>query len=218
VKLSTRLLLAATAALSLSVSAIAQVPQATPFSADAQIKYELGESPQQWHGKLHVGSEHMRFEIETANPSDQRPILLTNFATQTDDVLLPAMKAYIEHPIGDPHSRGPALVMRDLRAYDPGNPCANQTKISCKKIGVESIGGRSCDHWELDGQGRTLNVWLDQKLHFPLKTVTEDATVTLSNIKEGAPASTLFQIPADYKKANMHPSPGTMPSQPQPKQ
>lgn len=216
-KLPTRLLLAAIAVLSVALSMSAQTAQAIPFSADAQINYELGESPQQWHGKLYVGSTNMRFDIETDKPADQRPILLTNFATQTDDVLLPAMKAYIEHRVDDQHSRGPALAMRDLRAYDPANPCANQSNISCKKIGVEAIAGHSCDHWELKGQDRAVNVWLDQKLHFPLKTVTEDATVTLSNIKEGTPASSLFQIPADYKKANMHPAPGTVPGQQQPK-
>jgi len=95
VKLPIRSLLAAIAALSLTSSAIAQTPQGTSFSAEAQIKYELGESPQQWHGKLYVGSTNMRFEIQTANPSDQRPVLLTNFATQTDDVLLPAAKGQL---------------------------------------------------------------------------------------------------------------------------
>jgi hypothetical protein len=79
--------------------------------------------------------------------------------------------------------------MRDLRFYDPGSPCVNQTDMSCKKIDVETIAGRSCEHWELDRKGRVVNLWLDQNLHFPLKAVTSDATVTLSNIKEGAPAS-----------------------------
>ena len=213
-KLPTRLLLAAIAVLSLALSAVAQVPQVTPFSADMQIKYEVGETPQQWHGKLYVGSGHMRFDLQ--NPPHEGPIVLTNFATQTDDVLLPPMKAYVEHRIDDPRSRGPALAMRDLRSYDPGNPCANQGGMSCKKIGVETIEGRSCDHWELDRQGRVANVWLDPKLGFPLRTVTKDATVTLSNLKEGGPNASLFQIPADYKKVNMNPQAGAMTGQPRP--
>ena len=179
-----------------------------------QINYDVGETPQQWHGKLSVSSEHMRFDLH--NPPHDGPIVLTNFATQTDDVLLPEMKAYVEHPVGDPHARGPALAMRDLRAYDPGNPCANQANLSCKKIGVETVSGRSCDHWELDLKGDVVNLWIDQKLRFPLKTTAEGATVTLSNIREGAPASNLFQIPADYKKVNMHPPAGGTSGQPQP--
>jgi len=214
VKLPTAIVVAALAALWFAPTTVAQAPQATPFSADMQIKYELGESPQQWHGKLFVDRGHMRFDLQ--NPPNEGPIILTNFATQTDDVLLPPMKTYIEHPINDPHSRGPALVMSDLRAYDPGNPCASQANTSCKRIGIETVAGRSCDHWELNHRDRILNLWLDRKLHFPLKTVTQDATITLTNVKEGAPAASLFQVPADYKKTNMNPQAGATLSQPQP--
>ena len=213
-KLRVRIVPAAIAALSLTLSAIAQVPHATPFSADMQIKYEGGESPQQWHGKLYVASGYMRYDLQ--NPPNEGPIILTNFATQTDDVLLPPMKAYVEHRIGDPHARGPAAAMRDLRAYDPSNPCANQANLSCKKIGVETVAGRSCDHWEFDHQGTVANIWVDQKLRFPLKTVTKDATVTLSDVKEGESDASLFQIPGDYKKVNMNPGPGAIPAQPRP--
>lgn len=179
-----------------------------------QIKYEKGETPQQWHGKLLVDSGHMRFDVQ--NSPQQTPIFLTNFATQIDDVLIPQAKAYIEYPVGDPHAAGPALAMRDLRFYDPGNPCGNQAGLSCKKIGVETLAGRSCDHWELNRHGTVVNLWLDQKLHFPVKTVTDDATVTLSNLKEGAQNATQFQIPANYQKTNLHPKPGEMPGQPKP--
>jgi hypothetical protein len=179
-----------------------------------QIKYEIGETPQQWHGKLYVDSGHMRLELQ--NPPNPSPIVLTNFATQTDDVLLPPMKTYIEHPIGDPHSRGPALAMRDLHPYDPSNPCGGQTDLSCKKIGAETVAGRSCDHWELNRKDTVVNLWIDQKLHFPLKTVTEDATVTLSSVHEGAQAATLFVIPSDYKKMNMKPQAGAAQAQPKP--
>jgi hypothetical protein len=72
-----------------------------------QIKYEVGETPQQWHGKLYVSSGQMRFDLQ--NSPHEGPIVLTNFATQTDDVLLPPMKAYVEHRIDDSRSRGPAL-------------------------------------------------------------------------------------------------------------
>lgn len=213
-KLLTRVVFAAMSLLPLAFTALAEGQSATSFAADMQIKYELGESPQQWHGKLYVSSGHMRFDLR--NPPNPTPIILTNFATQMDDVLLPPMKAYIEHPIDDPHSRGPALAMRDLRPYDPGNPCANQTVMSCKKIGVETVAGHSCDHWELNGQDKVLNLWLDQKLHFPLKTVTKDATVTLTNIKEGVQDASLFQIPANYKKMNMNPQAGATLTQPKP--
>ena len=46
-----------------------------------------------------------------------------------------------------------------------------------------------------------------------MKTVTDDATVALSNPKEGAQNPTQFQIPDGYRKMNMHPNPGEMPKQ-----
>jgi hypothetical protein len=214
VNLRIRIVLDAIAALLLSSLAMAQMPHPTPFSANMQINYGQDSESQQWHGKLYVGSEHMRFDLQ--NPPHEGPNVLTNFATQTDDVLLPEMKAYLEHPVGDPHARGPAAAMRDLRAYDPGNPCANQANMSCKKIGAETLEGRSCDHWELTRHGKVVNLWLDQKLHFPLKTVTEDATVTLTNVKEGAQDAARFQIPGDYKKMNMNPPTGAVSGQPRP--
>jgi hypothetical protein len=154
----------------------------------------------------------MRFETQV--PKKVGLIVLTNFVTQTDDVLLPPMKAYLEHPIDDQHSRGPAVAMRDLRAYDLNSPCASQPSTTCKKVATETIGGRSCDHWELTRKGEVVNVWIDQKLRFPIKTVTESSTLTLTNIKVGAPSPTLFQIPADYKKMSMNPQLGGTAGQP----
>jgi hypothetical protein len=213
VKLPVRIVFAAIAALWVASPTYGQLPQATPFSADMQIDYLAGAEPQHWHGKLQVDGGHMRFDLQ--NPPHQGPTVLTNFATQTDDVLLPPMKTYVEHPVSDAHARGPALAMRDLRPYNPDNPCKNQFNMSCRRIGVEPVSGRACDHWELSGKDQVVNLWLDQKLHFPLKSVTEDATVALSNINVGEQPASLFQIPADYKKMNMNPKPGTVPSPPQ---
>ena len=210
-RLPNRTVSASIAALCLTLAAIAQTPQGTPFSADVHMKYDLGDTHQEWHGKLLVDSGHMRLDIH--NPPEQTPIFLTNFATQTDDVLIAQAKAYLEHPIGDPRAVGPALAMRDLRFYDPANPCGNQKGQSCKKVGVEAINGRSCDHWQINRHDKVVNLWLDQKLHFPMKTVTDDATVALSNPKEGAQNPTQFQIPDGYRKMNMHPNPGEMPKQ-----
>ena len=121
-----------------------------------------------------------------------------------------------------------------LRPYDPENPCANQPNSTCKNIGGEEVSGRHCDHWEVTTVGKGLSVhidssgtsctpadktsvtvsdvWIDQKLHFPIKTVSENSTILLSNIKEGEPDASLFLIPADYRKMDMGGMmpPGTM--------
>ena len=76
--------------------------------------------------------------------------------------------------------------------------------MTCKKIGVEEVSGRTCDHWEMtDKQGKVANIWIDQKLHFPIKTVSAGLDMLLTNIKEGEPDASLFQIPAGFHKMDM---------------
>ena len=95
-------------------------------------------------------------------------------------------------------------MTQDLRAYDPEHPCASQPDVTCKKIGVEEISGRTCDHWEVtDKQGRVTNLWIDQKLHFPIKVTTQDSTMFLTNIKEGQPDASLFEIPSGFHKLDL---------------
>jgi hypothetical protein len=70
---------------------------------------------------------------------------------------------------------------------------------------VDVVNGRTCDHWEMtDKEGKVTSFWIDQKLHFPLKTVSQNSTMLLSNIKEGEPDAGLFKVPADYHKVDMH--------------
>ena len=58
---------------------------------------------------------------------------------------------------------------------------------------MEDVNGRTCDHWEMtDKDGKVTNFWIDEKLHFPIKTVSQNSTMLLSNIKEGEPDAALF--------------------------
>jgi hypothetical protein len=54
-----------------------------------------------------------------------------------------------------------------------------------------------------DKKGRVTNLWIDEKLHLPIKVVTQDATMLLSNIKEGEPDASLFVIPAGFHKIDL---------------
>jgi hypothetical protein len=185
----------------------AQVPQLAPFSADMEISSTRGDrGPVDMQGQIFVATGHMRMNMES---SGHQTAVLTDFATKTVDILLPQQQMYLEHQAGDMPGRGPDRMTQDLKAYDPQNPCATQPDVTCKKIGVEDVSGRTCDHWEItDKQGKVTNIWIDQKLHFPIKVVSQDSTMLLSNIKEGEPDASLFQIPAGYRKMDMR---GMMP-------
>ena len=185
--------------------AVAQVPQFSPFSADMQMTSTSNRGPSDMTGKLFVGNGHMRMNMDMQG---HETAMITDFATKTVDVLMIQPKMYMEHKMGQMPGRGPGRgpgsATEDLKPFDPENPCANQPDITCKKIGEETVSGRNCEHWEItDKNGKVANVWIDLKLHFPVKTVTQDGSILLTNIQEGEPDASLFKIPADFQKMDM---------------
>ena len=183
--------------------AYAQVPQFTPFSADLQITSTRGEmGTQEISGKVYAGSGHVRLNLGSQG---RETAVITDFATKTTDVLLVQQQMYIEHKGEVSHGRLPGNGSDDLHPYDPQNPCANQPELTCKKIGIETVSGRTCDHWEVTNKtGKVTNLWLDQTLHFPVKVVSQDSTMLLSNIHEGEPDAGLFKIPEGYRKLDVN--------------
>ncbi len=199
-KLARRVILFAAALLIVQFAA-AQVPQFSPFTADMQMTSTSGRGPSDMTGQLFVGNGHMRINMDMQG---HRTAMITDFATKTVDVLMVEMKMYMEHKIGQSLRRGPGSATESLKPFDPENPCANQPDITCKKIGMETVSGRNCEHWEItDKNGKVANVWIDPKLHFPVKTITQDGSILLSNIKEGEPDASLFQIPPGFQKMDL---------------
>ncbi|HZD30520.1 MAG TPA: DUF4412 domain-containing protein [Candidatus Angelobacter sp.] len=201
-KLALRSLIVTVAVALIASFAAAQVPQFSPFTADMQMTSTGGpHGSQEMTGKMFVGSGHMRMNMSTQG---HETAVITDFATKTVDVLMVQPKMYMEHQAGQMPRRGVGNPAEEMKPFDPANPCANQPDVTCKKIGVETVSGRTCDHWEItDKNGKVSNVWVDEKLHFPIKMVSQDATILLTNIQEGEPDAGLFQIPADYHKMDM---------------
>lgn len=201
-RLAVRALILATVCVLLASLAAAQVPQFSPFSADMQITSSIEGGPHDMTGKIFVGNGHMRLEMAAGG---HESATITDFATRTIDMLLIEQKMYIEHTASQMARRGGGAKLSDgLKPYDPEHPCANQPDVTCKKIGVETVSGRTCDHWEVtDKNGKVTNVWIDQKLHFPIKLASEDSTILLSNIKEGEPNASLFRVPSDFQKMDV---------------
>jgi hypothetical protein len=180
--------------------ASAQVPAFSPFSADLHFTSTRPDGPQDVTGKIFAGSGHIRVNMDAGG---HQTAIITDFATHTTDVLMIEQQMYIESKSGA--RRGPGSnITQDLQPYDPERPCASRTDLSCKKVGVEEVSGRTCDHWEVtDKDGKVSNIWIDQKLHLPIKVTSDDSTLLLSNIEEGPPDATLFQIPSGFHKLDM---------------
>lgn len=197
------ILTATAAVLFLMQMAAAQTAmQPQPFSADMQFSSTRGGSmTHDMTGKMYFGSGHMRMDM----PGGPRggSIIITDFKTQTTDMLMPEQHMYMESKAGEMAGHRPGMTP-NIKPLDPSNPCASQEGMTCKKVGVDQVNGRTCDHWQMtDKNGKVSNVWIDQKLHFPIKGVSEDSTWELSNIQEGEPSASLFQIPSGYTRMDM---------------
>ena len=181
-------------------------PQMTPFTADMQFTSTKGQGmTREMSGKIYMSREHMRMDMTgTQGAPGGGAIMITNFATQTSDTLMPEQHMYMEFKADQMQGRRPGMGPNIKPLPDPNNPCANQEGMTCKNLGAEQVNGRTCDHWQItDKNARVSNIWIDQKIHFPIKTVSQDSTWELSNIKEGEPAASLFQIPPGYQKMDM---------------
>lgn len=201
-RLGVRVVLLAVAAALLQFAAAQTVPQLTPFSADVQITSGRGGAMHDVNGKMYADQGHMRMDMN-AGPRGGA-IIITNFATKTTDTLMPEQHMYMEFNADQAMAHHPGMAPNIKPFSDPSNPCANDAGATCKNLGVEEVNGRSCDHWQItDKNGKVTNSWVDRKLHFPIKSVSEDTTWQLTNIKEGQQAASLFAIPPGYQKMDM---------------
>lgn len=191
------------ALLLLQVAAAQMPPQFSPFSADMDFTSSRnGRGPHELAGKIYITREHMRMDMQNGPPGGA--VYITNFATKTSDALMPAQHMYMEFKYDEAMARRPGMGPNIRPFSDPNNPCAYQEGATCKNLGVEQVNGRSADHWQItDKNGKVNNVWVDQKLHFPIKSVSPDGTWELTNIKEGDQAASLFEIPPGYQKMDM---------------
>jgi outer membrane lipoprotein-sorting protein len=184
------------AAVAMGQTAANRVPQ---FSADMVITGIKGMATSEATGKLYYGGTRMRVDMESAGHQSE---VITDLPTKTSFIIMPEQRMYMEQKLGDTlvHRSGP-----EWKPYDPDNPCANQEGATCKKAGTESVNGRMCDKWLITGKdGKTKTVWIDQKNHIPIRTVTsEGTTMEFKNIQEGVQSASLFEIPSGYTKLDI---------------
>jgi hypothetical protein len=179
-------------------TAFAQLPGATPFSGDLTIKTKASKN---MTGKVYVGGTKMRMDI---NGMGRGMIMINDLANKISYMLMPTQRMYMEMRVGEMAAqRGPK--MPDLNSYDPNNPCAQTPDMTCEKVGSETVNGRSTDKWifKTKKDGKTMTAWLDRKVAYPIRTISDGNEMDLTNIQEGMPAASLFEIPSGYKKFDM---------------
>lgn len=179
--------------------AVAQIPGATPFTGELTMK---GKGGHDMNGKVYFSGSKMRWDMNAAGHSS---IMINDTNNKVSYMIMPEQKMYMEMRAGqhNPMQRGPK--MDTLKSYDPNNPCAANPDMTCQKVGSESVNGRNTDHWIFTDKknNSTMNVWIDKNIHFPIRTQSNEMQMDLTNIKEGMPSASLFEVPAGYKKFDM---------------
>jgi len=129
--------------------------------------------------------------------------MMVNLAERTSIVLIPQQKQYAESK--RPQIPGQGVTF--FQAKDVENACGDWRDVAlaekgkCKKVGRESVNGRDAVKYEVTpGQGSAGEMWIDVKLHFPVKWRNGTTSGELRNIQEGPQPAELFQIPSGYVK------------------
>ncbi len=188
-------------ALALALSVPATFAEGAPasFSADMVMKQKGGQTA---NGKIYLSAPKYRMDM---NSGGNQVIMIADANTKTAYMVMPEQKMYMEIKT-DQGMMGQGRLPR-AKPMDPANPCADDPTMTCKKVGNETVNGRSTEKWEFtpkSGRSETYTAWIDQKLHFPIKTAdAEGGGMELTNIREGAQPADLFEVPAGYRKFSM---------------
>jgi hypothetical protein len=177
----------------LAGTALAQVQ----FSADV---VNLANANNPFQTKVFAIQDKLRFQQE--KDSQLKSIMIVNLAAGTSIVLMPQQHLYVEQ--SRPQIPGQGVTF--FQPKDVNDGCGEWRKVArsqigkCRKIGSESVNGRDTLKYESVSKGETTYVWLDTKLHFPVKWQGPVSTSELRNIHEGPQPAELFEIPAGYTR------------------
>jgi hypothetical protein len=139
-----------------AVAALANVP----FSAE-MVKH--GPDGATTTGRMYVGTDRMRVEM---SQQGRTMVRIVDDARRTEWILFPEERRYIEH------ATSPTMDDAPMAGADAESPCADMPGLVCRKLGQETIAGRSATKWEIGGshQGRdfTTTQWIDDERGIPL--------------------------------------------------
>jgi outer membrane lipoprotein-sorting protein len=182
-------------------AAFAQAPQ--PFSADMSVTSANGNANMK--GKFYLALPKMRVDMDDtgqrqAGPFGGKMSMIMDANAKMAYVLLHAQQMYMEMPLDQ---NNPMLQRMPRLQSLSSDPCSVGDKgdATCKKLGTETLNGRTCDKWEVtEKSGKKETLWIDQKIHFPIKSTDGQVTSEFTNIKEGSPDASLFVLPSGYHK------------------
>ena len=173
----------------------------TQYSADLVVTRKVGP-PTPMTMKIYVDGNKRRTEREGSSAQ----IIILRGDLSKRYILTPDSKTYVEAPL-------------DPRMLESPNDWAKRMGLVHEKVGTEEINGESCDKYQYssdpkktaNGQNKQVPaaramtgfIWVGQTTHMLVKSENAGSSAEWKNIKVGPPDASLFDLPADYKKAEM---------------
>jgi outer membrane lipoprotein-sorting protein len=173
------------------IVALAGSSFAAEFSADLLLK----QAKETMTGKVYVKGDKTRQEYLQGGT---KQVMIFRFDKGITWILLPAEKVYME------------MSSRGNSAGDPKLDQKIKDKAVAKYLGKEEVNGYVCDKYQYIYNDKSLGVitqWFSKKLSYLIKSeynAPSGYTLTeYKNIKEGAVADNLFEVPGDYARMSV---------------
>jgi hypothetical protein len=168
----------------------------TQYSADLVVSRKVGTPV-----TLRVYSDGNKRRTEQPQGPNGGTIMILRGDLGKRYILSPGTKTYAELPL-------------DPKMLESNADWSKRLGIVHEKVGTEDLNGETCDkyHFSVDqtGQKRPLMptpqggisgfIWVSQSTHMLMKSENSVTTAEWKNVKVGSPDSSVFEIPADYKK------------------
>lgn len=179
--------------------------QAQQFSADlvtAPAKDGAKDGAMARPASLRVRDDKVRIEA----PDFPDGFFLIE-ATVNAHFVRPAVRTFMD-------ARQSSRLTQWFVSVDPADPCRQWQAMAklagtadrgegwrCERTGQDMIDGRRADVFHATvPPNRDITGWIDPELKFPLRIRIDDATVSVTNIRQEPQPANLFEIPSGFRK------------------
>ena len=183
---------------------LAAASSATAAQSDFSADIVSPKPTNSFQTKIFVTKNKLRFQQE--NNGHTTSIMLVDLAALTSVVLIPQQHLYVKE--SKPQIPGQGIAF--FQPQDVRNACGDWQKIGelkgkCRNLGKEELNGRDTVKYEnITADKIASYVWIDTKLHFPIKWEGQVSNRELRNIVESLQPADLFAIPAGYTKRSLN--------------
>jgi len=176
----------------LAVTSVASAGKVENYSAD-QVFLD-GKGNVKHTGKLYVTKDKIRMSAGGPH-AGSKMIIIVRQDLGVYRMLNPQKKVYFERPINEKDVAGISESMKPDKEENLGTEKVSGYKCQKKRVTntTEIMGFK---------QTNQSTIWVSDRFDMPLRTKGSDGSMSeIREIKEGKPASEVFEVPEGYRKA-----------------